>query len=262
MPNLFRLLSDSIESLPDWQENVIASLIVAALLGAFPLYQAISKRLERRKERIRLALEAKAEADAAKRREFDNFPAELGFLDHGENTSKALEAIQEQVKLAVPPTTTIIKTLLTKSKKPQIADELRDDVLRLEEAAASIRTATDTWIGSWRAVFASPYVVNATNEQLRTLAVVYRGGVADTFQQLTEQFSLRRRDVLRFGGQRQATNRIVARTATAMASVASSTNDINEFCLVGMNDLATAVLTQRGALDSADADGDASSGGT
>ncbi|MFN7985244.1 MAG: hypothetical protein U0Q11_25670 [Vicinamibacterales bacterium] len=244
---------------PAGTQGLVLLLVGLVIPGVIRLTKVSVAAIKRRREQQRTLRVLREGQVAAERVAFEASPAPLGVLDHGENTTKALDELMEIAKQTVNPVSTILKTLTTRAKvlpvgvEPKrqavaaIADELRPAVIELERLADEISRRRTMWIDAWIGVLASDEALTLEPAQLLELARVYQDGPATTFHSLSDVVRDRCRDIRRFSGKQQALTRVSERSAAAMDSIADSLRDVAAFCATGLPTHANAALVRRSA---------------
>jgi len=242
---------------PAGTQGLVLLLVGLVVPAVVRLVKMCKTTIENRRAEQRRSQALAAERAAAEREAFEASPAPLGVLDHGENTTKALEELMEISKRTVAPVSTILTTLTQRARKlpvgmelkrravAQIADELRPAVVELEGLAMEIARRRTQWIEAWIAVLASEEALTVEPSRLLELAKVYEGGPATTFQQLSTLVRDRCRDIRRFSGKQQALTRVSERSAAAMDSIANCLEDVADFCRAGLPEHAAAAVGRR-----------------
>jgi hypothetical protein len=247
MPNLFRLLSDAIAGLPDWQQNVIATLIAASLLGLYPTLKAVSAARRRRQALSHQLAEAAAAKELARKAEFESFDAELGEQDHADNFLKTpyvcMELLKRSVDLITELKTSIQRTpgaFPAKSapdyvqRKREITsnaarDEWHPRVSELEHLAAEFSANVELFQESYLAMKAIVRT-DADRKQWEMMSGTLAGKFADAFLAASQACEVQRHVLQPLYGKSQDLNRIVVRFQSAMASLRDSSNRMHTFC--------------------------------
>lgn len=209
---------------------------------------------------IRGVIRKKRDAKEVRRREFESFPAELGIVDHGVNTSATLEEAMRLLHLAAPAIAAVFNRLYkrapallsrrgfrdTAARKQAIhkesAELLREHVLLLEDVARQLQPQATAFVDAYRNMFTLPVASDADRTALRDLRVTYTGGVASSFRQCADLSRARARDVALMSGKQQDLTRVVVRAAAAMNAIAESSAVIADFCSTEMPDSIDRIL--------------------
>jgi hypothetical protein len=215
--------------------------LLAAGIGGLMLIGLLLVRVHQRRAR-----NAAAESEAARQRDFDSFPVELGIVDHGVNIIAASDAALRLFHQARPPASRIHDYLFIRVpeqlpakgdpdhaiKKQAIFREaaivLRDDVFMLEEVAAKAEQEVGTFTQACRAIFQLPVSSDGDAKALGEMRSTY-GRAAVPFDQVAAIIRSTSERIGRLQGNQQDLSRVVIRTTRAMERLATTAEGVSKF---------------------------------
>lgn len=236
---IYRAAADWISARPEWLQGVIGGLVVAALLGFFPLLGKARSHLAQRREAL-------ARRAAEKAFERISRPAALGTADHMVNIGESPKAIVELNRSICERVITIEQSIMAATKRfpPEgiddhaakrrkvIADvsvDVHDQIVALEVEAAGFRAHSKAFIDGYKTLVNLPLNSPADRAALLNLRAGFGSQFAAAWKFGETAFSQRLQFVLAMHGHQQDLTREMSREADIIRSLITDCRSLHVF---------------------------------